>query len=89
MSLLSENRTLDFKISDKAIELSILWVGKGEMEGKTPDLRLRDFEISQYIYVNTNFIQDNSDTWVEEENFEPDQSLPRQREYKLIFIPFC
>ena len=50
MSLLSENRTLDFKISDKAIELSVLWVGEGEMEGKTPDLRLRDFEISQYIY---------------------------------------
>ena len=55
--MLSENRTLDFKISDKAIELSVLWVGEGEMEGKTPDLRLRDFEISQYIYVNTNFIQ--------------------------------
>ena len=32
------------------------------MEGKTPDLRSKDFEISRYIYVNTNFIQDNSDT---------------------------
>ena len=32
MSLLSENRTLDFKISDRAIELSVL--GLGEVKWK-------------------------------------------------------
>lgn len=39
--------------------------------------------------MNTKIIHDNSDTWVEEENIEPDQSLHGQKENRLIFIILC
>lgn len=46
-SLLSESRMLDLKISDRAIELSVLGLGKVKWKGSSPGLRWRDFEISR------------------------------------------
>lgn len=45
--MLSENRILDLKISDRAIEVSFLGLGKVKWKGSSPDLRWKDFEISR------------------------------------------